>query len=125
MGNVSKPTTLSYFVKRLRDSGYVVDELYTNYGEMDARRWTVVIDPGCASVFCTCIENKHELGEKYFEYWDGGQFFNSNKKFMTSSIEVLIEHLVDCGVNNKAPGYGSQERTIFDELAEEQQGRSK
>ena len=122
MGNVSKPTTLSYFVKRLRDSGYIVNELFTDYGEMDARRWTVVIDPGCASVFCTCIENKHELGEKYFEYWDGGQFFNSNKKFMTSSVEVLIEHLVDSGVNRKAPGYG-QEKTIFDELAEEAENK--
>ena len=122
MGNVSKPTTMSYFIKRLRDSGYIVNELFSDYGEMDARRWTVVIDPGCASVFCTCIENKHELGEKYFEYWDGGQFFNSNKKFMTSSVEVLIEHLVDSGVNRKAPGYG-QEKTIFDELAEEAENK--
>ena len=124
MGNVSKPTTLSYFMKRLRDSGYVVDELFSNYGEMDARRWTVVIDPGCASVFCTCIENKHELGEKYFEYWDGGQFFNSNKKFMTPSVEVLIEHLVDSGVNRKAAGYGREERTIFDEIADQNSGRN-
>lgn len=113
---------MSYFIKRLRDSGYIVNELFSDYGDMDARRWTVVIDPGCASVFCTCIENKHELGEKYFEYWDGGQFFNSNKKFMTSSVEVLIEHLVDSGVNRKAPGYG-QEKTIFDELAEEKEDK--
>ena len=125
MGSVSKPTTLSYFIKRLRDSGYVANELFTDYGEMDARRWTVVIDPGGASVFCTCIENRHELGEKYFEYWDGGQFFNSNKKFMTSSIEVLIEHLVESGVNRKVAGYGSVERTVFDDIEDEQNGRSR
>ena len=64
----SKPTTLSYFVKRLRDSGYVVDELYTRYGDMDARQWTVVIDPGNASVFCTMIENKNMIGGEVFRF---------------------------------------------------------
>ena len=104
----SKPTTLSYFVKRLRDSGYVVDELYTRYGDMDARQWTVVIDPGNASVFCTMIENKNMIGEKYFDFWDSGQFFPPNRKIKTSSVEVLIEMLVQAGINNKHPDYGKK-----------------
>ena len=57
----NKITTLGYFVKRLRDSGYVVNKLYTDFSEMDSRRWTVVIDPDNASVFCTCYENDSKL----------------------------------------------------------------
>ena len=105
----NKPTTLSYFVKRLRDSGYVVDELFTNYGEMDCRQWTVVIDPGNASVFCTLLENKAQLGEKYFEFWDSGQFLPPNRKIKTSSVEILIETLVKAGINTKHPNYGAKE----------------
>jgi len=37
----NKITTVSYFIKRLRDSGYVTDKLYTDYSNSDARSWTV------------------------------------------------------------------------------------
>jgi hypothetical protein len=101
----NKITTLSYFLKRLRDSGYVTDKLFTDYGKHDPRSWTVVIDPRVASVLVTCYNNHNELGEEYFEIYDGGQFVPDNFKIKTSSIEVLIEYLVKFGINNKSLTY--------------------
>ena len=97
----SKPTTLGYFIKRLTGSGYRVERLFDYYTLTDPRAWTVVIDPGCAAVFCTCYVNKSDIGDNYFEFYDGGQFLPSNMKIKTQSIEVLIEHLVRYGINNK------------------------
>lgn len=103
---INKLTTLGYFVKRLRDSGYVIDKVFTSYGQADPRAWTIVIDPGVASVMCTCYVNDPMLGETYFEIHDGGQFIpNRLFKIKTSSIEVFVSHLVEFGINNKAPGY--------------------
>jgi len=101
----SKPTTISYFMMRLRNSGYRVEKLFTEYGEMDPRVWTVVIDPGCASIICTCFCNKNGLGDNFFEFYDGGQFLPSNVKIKTQSVEVLIDHLVRHGINNKDSHY--------------------
>ncbi len=89
----NKVTTLGYTLKRLRDAGYVVDRLFTNYSETDPRSWTVVIDPGAASVFCTCYINDPYIGESYFELYDGNQYIPSRLKIKTSSFEVLIEQL--------------------------------
>ena len=106
----NKLTTLGYFKKRLRDSGYVVEELFRYYSSMDPRTWTVVIDPGCASIFCTCYCNANSeniklsnLDEFYFEMYDGGQFIPGKWMIKTNSIEVLIENLVKFGINNRAP----------------------
>jgi hypothetical protein len=101
----NKITTVSYFIKRLRDSGYIADKVFTDYSEQDARCWTVVIDPRNASVFITCFNNKNFFGEEYFEITDGNQFIPENFKLKTSSIEVLIEYLVKFGINNKSNTY--------------------
>jgi len=101
----NKLTTMGYFIKRLRDSGYVVDKLYGNYSYNDPRAWSVVIDPRGASVFCTCYHNANELGESHFEIYDGGLFIPGRFKIRTSSIEVFIEYLVKFGINNKAKEY--------------------
>ena len=42
----NKITTQSYFIKRLKDSGYLVYRLFDEYSESDPRNWTVMIDPG-------------------------------------------------------------------------------
>jgi hypothetical protein len=101
----NKLTTMGYFVKRLRDCGYIVDKLYNNYGFTDPRSWSVVIDPGNASVFCTCYQNDCELGESFFEIYDGKQYIPGRWKIKTSSIEVFVEHLVKFNINNKAKTY--------------------
>jgi len=101
----NKITTCSYFIKRLRDSGYVVDKLFNEYCISDPRSWTVIIDPQLSAIIVTCYNNKNELGEEYFEMNDGGQYIPEGFKIKTSSIEVIIEYLVKFGINNKASTY--------------------
>jgi hypothetical protein len=101
----NKLTTMGYFMKRLRDSGYVVDRLYNGYGLTDPRSWSVVIDPGNASIFCTCYQNSPEPGNAFFEIYDGGAYINNRFKIQTSSIEVFISYLVKFGINNKSKSY--------------------
>lgn len=112
----NKLTTLGYFKKRMRDSGYLVDDIFRNFSPADPRAWTVIIDPGIASIFCTCYINankediKHsQAGEFYFELYDGGQFIPGKFAIKTNSIEVLIEWLIKFNINNKA----SIERTEY------------
>lgn len=97
----NKLTTLGYFIKRLRDCGYVVDKLYTEYSQLDSRAWSVVIDPGNASIFCTCYVNDETLGSTYFEIYDGGRFIPGRFKIDTSSMEVFVSYLVKYGINGK------------------------
>lgn len=90
----NKLTTLGYTLKRFRDSGYVAIKLFAEYGESDPRAWTIMIDPGISSVFCTCYINDPYIGESFFELHDGNQFIPGKLKIKTSSFEVLIEHLI-------------------------------
>jgi hypothetical protein len=94
----NKLTTLGYTLKRLRDSGYVADKIFADYGEVDPRSWTVVIDPGVASVFCTCYINDPYIKESFFELYDGNQYIPGRLKIKTSSFEVLVEQLVKYGI---------------------------
>lgn len=113
---INKISTPSYFMKRMRDSGYVTIEIFRNYSEMDPRRWTIMIDPGCASIYCTCYENaspedmkKSQIGDFYYELYDGGQFVPGRFAIKTSSIEVIIQHLSDFGIINKSYRYNQRE----------------
>jgi hypothetical protein len=101
----NKITTVSYFIKRLRDSGYVSDKVFSDYSSTDPRCWTVLVDPKVSSVFITYFNNKNYFGEEYFEISDGNQFIPENFKIKTSSIEVVIEYLVKFGINNKSEKY--------------------
>lgn len=103
--NRNKITTQAYFISRLRDNGYVVDRLYGNYGDHDPRVWTVIIDPGKASVFCTCLRNVDQVGDAYFELYDASQFVPKRLKISTDSIEVIITYLHNLGVINKTAQY--------------------
>jgi hypothetical protein len=101
----NKVTTCSYFIKRLRDSGYVVDKLFSDYSLADSRSWTSIIDPNGASILVTCHNNHNHMGEEYFEMHDGGQYIPEHFKIKTSSIEVIIEYLVKFNIHNKASTY--------------------
>lgn len=94
----NKLTTLGYTLKRLRDSGYMANKVYADYGENDPRSWTIMIDPGGASVFFTCYINEPYIGESFFELYDGNQYIPGRLKLKTSSFEVVIEHLIKFGI---------------------------
>jgi hypothetical protein len=100
----NKPTSLSFFSKRLLDSGYAIKEIFTTYADTDPRIWTIMIDPGGASVFCTCYINRQGIGDNYFEFYDGGQYL-PNYKIKTLSVEVLLEQLNKYGIVNKRKKY--------------------
>lgn len=89
----NKVTTLGYTLKRLRDSGYIANKIFTEYSESDPRSWTLIIEPSKQSVFCTCFINDPYIGDSYFELYDGNQYIPGRLKIKTSSFEVLVEQL--------------------------------
>ena len=102
----------SYFISRLRDSGYVINKLDIRYTDSDPRCWTILIDPFCANVICTCYKNANrdsfnmsQIGDDYFEFHDGGQFLPSKFKIDTNSMEVILAFLNKYGITNKAKSY--------------------
>ena len=115
---INKITTLGYFKKRLRDSGYAVEDLFRNYSYSDPRAWTVIIDPGMASIICTCYVNANSedmrtsnIGDSFFELGDGGQFVPDRFILKTSSIEVLFEYLSKFNITNKSSQYSEKPQT--------------
>lgn len=96
----NKLRTPGYFIKRLRDNGYVVLRLFSVFGKHDPRRWTVVINPTGNSVLCTCYINKNEMGETLFELDDGGNKIPKSFYLKTESIEVVIDFLIKNGITN-------------------------
>jgi len=94
----NKIRTPGYFIKRMRDSGFATLRVFQSYGDHDPRRWTVLVDPSRASIFITCYTNKSFVDEVMFEFNDGGNLFPKNFSISTESIEVIVQHLVDRGV---------------------------
>lgn len=91
----NKLKTAGYFVKRLKDAGYVTLRMFDKYSDKDARKWTVLVDPGGASIFITCFENRPFNGEYLFGFEDSNQRFKRGYVLKTSSIEVVIQRLID------------------------------
>ena len=94
MGMANKITTLGYTLKRFRDCGYMTVKLFNAYSETDPRSWTILINPGTSSVFCTCYINHPFIGESFFELYDGNQYIPGRLKLKTSSFEILLEQLI-------------------------------
>jgi len=96
----NKIKTPGYTIKRLKDNGFVVLKIWNAYSNSDPRRWTILIDPAETSVFLTCYQNKDELNEVLFEFDDGGNNFTKGFFIKTDSVEVIINYLIEKGVNN-------------------------
>jgi len=94
----NKLRTPSYFIKRLKDNGYITLRMFQKFAPSDPRKWTVLVDPGNFSVFITCYENKNEKGETLFQIDDGGRIFPTNFYIKTHSMEVVINNLIERGV---------------------------
>jgi hypothetical protein len=97
----NKLKTAGYFIKRLKDNDFVTLRIFDKYSESDPRRWTVLVDPGGASVYITCFENTPFKGEYLFSFNDGNQRFNNNFSLKTDSIEVVVSKLLRSGVQQK------------------------
>tara|TARA_R100001129_G_scaffold164955_1_gene131334 strand:+ start:49 stop:387 length:339 start_codon:yes stop_codon:yes gene_type:complete len=97
----NKLKTAGYFIKRLKDNDFVTLRIFDKYSESDPRKWTVLVDPGGASVYITCFENTPFKGEYLFSFNDGNQLFNNNFSLKTDSIEVVVSKLLRSGVQQK------------------------
>ncbi len=100
----NKITTGSYFIKRLRDSGFVAIRLFKDYDIIDPRRWSIMVDPGGASLIITCYENKNFKGDVAFEFNDGGNKFPKNYNIQTKSMEIIVTALIERGIPQKQQG---------------------
>jgi len=98
----NKLKTAGYFIKRLKDNDFVTLRIFDKYSESDPRKWTVLVDPGGASVYVTCFENTPFKGEYLFNFNDGNQVFNNNFSLKTDSIEVVVSKLLKSGVQQKS-----------------------
>lgn len=94
-------TTQGYFIKRLRDCGFIVLKLFYNYSMVDPRKWTIIVNPGRESVIITCYINKNILKEIIFEINDGGGKIPRNFYLSTDSMEVMISFLIKNGISNQ------------------------
>lgn len=100
-GKKNNIATLGYFLKRLRDSDFVVLKMFEEYSESDPRKWTVLVDPENSALFITCYVNQNFRGECFFEMNDGGKRFTKNYNLKTKSMEVMIMSLLEHGVQQK------------------------
>ena len=91
----NKLKTAGYFIKRLKDAGYVTLRMFDKYDEEDPRKWTILVDPSGASVYITCFEDRPFKNEYLFSFEDGNRRFSRGYVLKTSSIEVVIQRLVD------------------------------
>jgi len=89
----NKVTTCGYFIKRLRDNGYIVNRIFNDYCSTDSRKWTIMIDPKHSALYITCYMNKDWYGDLMFEIHNGNEFKNLQLK--TDSMEVIITKLID------------------------------
>jgi len=102
----NKVRTPSYFIKRLRDNGFIVIKLFNVYSKDDPRIWTIMVNPSEASVLITCYVNKENINEVLFEIHDGGKRIPKNFFIKTDSIEVIIDYLIRHGVANNINYHG-------------------
>lgn len=99
--NKNKITTNGYFLRRLRDSGFLAIRMFSKFGNHDPRKWTILVDPGGTSVFITCYQNREFKGDVSFEFSDGNVVFSPNWKLKTQSMEVIITTLIEKGIPQK------------------------
>lgn len=101
MKTKNKITTGGYFLRRLRDSGFIAIRMFNKYGLHDPRKWTMLIDPGGYSLMITCYVNKDFPGDVVFEFNDGGNRFPKNYNLKTQSMEIVVTTLIEKGVPQK------------------------
>ena len=96
----NKISTLSYFMKRLRDTKYIVWKIFDGYNVGDPRKWTVLVNPGYHSLYITCYINQDSLNnEATFSFDDGEAWgISDGKKLQTKSMEIIVNKLMDLGV---------------------------
>ena len=93
----------------MKDNGYVIWKIFNKYGEHDPRIWTVLLNPGEESVYITCYVNTESRGDiPVFEIQDSSSIYRNYAKIQTRSIEVIINTLLNRGVEPNSTTYRQQ-----------------
>jgi hypothetical protein len=102
----NKIRTPGYFIKRLKDNGFIVLKVFSIYNKADPRRWTVLVNPSEVSVYITCFNDGSDNNATCFEFNDGGNRFPRNLTLKTESIETVVDYLLKYGAscNKDYPG---------------------
>lgn len=106
----NKITTPGYFIKRLRDNGYIVNRIFDSYQTSDPRKFTLLVNPNHEACFLTLYENVEFLGNCIIEFNDGAVRFPKNYQLSTESIEVVITYLIKHGIQPET-GRNAQEKS--------------
>lgn len=91
--------TPGYFIKRLRDAGFIVIRLFDKFAPEDTRKWSVCVNPSQESVIITCHNRFEERDVITFQLDDGGNKWSRNFFLKTSSINIVIAELKDKGIS--------------------------
>ena len=106
-------STLSYFVKRLKDNNFVVWKVFNQFGDHDPRKWTIMVNPGEESAYITCYINTEGVGSMpVFEIHDGTSVFRNYAKIQTRSMEVIIKTLLKRGIRQDSESYRKDQKDI-------------
>ena len=106
-------STLSYFIKRLKDNNYVVWKVFNKFGDHDPRKWTIMVNPGEESVYITCYINTDEIGSiPVFEIQDGTSIFRNYAKIQTRSMEIIIKNLLKRGIQQDSKSFRLDDKDI-------------
>ena len=104
----NKITTQGYFVRRLRNSGYITSRVYDRYQDQDPRKWTIVIDPDGDSVLITCWDTGEWPYRGMYELSDGGRKIPKGYHINTDSIEVIVNHLSQFNIVTAVNNYNGR-----------------
>ena len=94
----NKLKTAGYTIKRLKDNGFVVFKMFNAYSNTDPRRWTVLINPGDASIYLTCYHNKDNINEIMLMQIPG--ISNTIARQLLEQY-ISIYNLIDCIKKNE------------------------
>lgn len=91
---MNKIDTPGYFIKRLRDAGYIVMRVFDKYAPEDNRKWSICVSPGKESVIITCYKYLDDF-KVVFELNDGGNKWPRNYYIKTSSLNIILAELAE------------------------------
>lgn len=102
----NKISTQGYFIKRLKDNGYIVWRMFDKYSIGDTRKWTILVNPGFHSVYITCHVNMEMINDTpAFSFEDGGVYISNNLKIQTNSFETVMNHMMKHGIEPTSTDY--------------------
>jgi len=59
--------TITGFIEKIRQMGYISQPLEAKYTRADNRVWTVLISPGEQNILVTFYKNRNDLGDYGFD----------------------------------------------------------